>query len=56
MSGGTSLRVAAVVTALLSNATDGVSVDVTGTLLVTAGTAIVAYLVLQAPRRRAGTA
>jgi drug/metabolite transporter (DMT)-like permease len=46
----------AVVTALLSNATDGVSVDVTGTLLVTAGTAIVAYLVLQAPRRRAGTA
>ena len=41
----------AVVTALLSGAADGASVDLTGTVLVTAGTVLVAWAALARPRR-----
>jgi drug/metabolite transporter (DMT)-like permease len=43
----------AVVTALLSGAADGTSIDITGTILVTAGTALAAWLALRRPSREA---
>jgi drug/metabolite transporter (DMT)-like permease len=46
----------AVVTALLSGAADGASVDITGTILVTAGTALATWLALRRPAREAATA
>jgi drug/metabolite transporter (DMT)-like permease len=46
----------AVVTALLSGAVDGTSIDLTGTILVTAGTALVVLLALKRPHREAVTA
>lgn len=46
----------AVVTALISGAADGTSIDVTGTILVTAGTALATWLALRRPSREAATA
>jgi drug/metabolite transporter (DMT)-like permease len=43
----------AVVTAVLSGAADGVSIDVTGTILVTVGTALAAWLALRRPAHEA---
>jgi drug/metabolite transporter (DMT)-like permease len=43
----------AVVTAVLSGVADGVSIDVTGAILVTAGTGLAAWLALRRPAREA---